>query len=252
MKKIVFVNLILLTCIILFGCGKSNMTAGKLKKLGREKVIESIEDKYDITPRIIRETAIIGKGVTMPGCLPNLFDIGPNGVVEVRFLINEETYSAYVRADEDDAPVFDNYEKDYICQELVEDIEDRLDIECVCYYFEYKDIDSIYLKQREYFVADKYKNPKKFYNACNTWVFIGTLDDIDEDDVYDLAEDYEISKDGAFLHINIVQFDDEDDIDSYDYEKYAYPKYLTDDDNIIDYYIIEKSVNGDIDTVEHM
>lgn len=250
-KKNLITIMIVVISVMFAGCGTSKTSVFTLKSRGRNKVISAIERKYGETPRIVSQKVEWGTGYVSPGCLPSPSNIGPDGGVSYTLSIGWEEFSAYTEADDDNSPVYDDYEADFIEDELVRDIEERLDISCFSSFIKYKDTSSYGRGLSESnMLSQKFSDPWQFYNSCHTLFYVGTYDYIDEEKVADLFYDYDLEKDLSYLSLIIVQFE-EDGYPEYGESECIYPKYVAEDDQVIDFYEVVRLGSYSDDKVNH-
>lgn len=250
--KIKSISVLLLLSLILTACGASDVPAWKLKGLGKKKVLEHFEDVHGVKPKIKNVKRHWSLGPTMGGTLPSLGNMGYSGEVSVTLDIDGETYYADTEADKKDGKVFDDYERDYIREQLIDEIEEQLGIACLGSYFQYKDTSSYGVGELFYNeIHFAYQNANAFYNECHTKIYIGTTDELDEEKLINLTSLYSVDNDLAFLQLNIVRFDESIYVPNED-KDYIYAKYILEDEHVEDYYELIKSSRDSDWKIRHM
>lgn len=250
-KKSIMVCIAVSVLFCTVGCGTSKKPVLFLKHSGKTKIVKHIKEKYEMTPKIKNIKAEWGDGAVMNGGLPRLSDIGPDGTLTATVKLGEMEFVASTRGDKDDGLVYDDLERDMITYDLEQDIEERLGIKSIGCFIEYLDTETYGMGHNQYYrMRKKYKEPVSFYNQCHTKFFVGTQDEIDESLIRELSEAYKVESDLAYLSLNIIQFDDT--VYYVNGERtYIYPKYIIDNEHVLDFYAIEKSGSYSKDIIKH-
>lgn len=247
MNKRLLTSLIALSLMLpIAGCGTSDSPIWVVKTRGRQNAIEYIEKKYNEKPTILKTHAQWGTGSALPGLLPSPSSIGPTGILECEMELNGCDFDLIIDGDTKDYTGYDTYEKDYICEQIAEDITGSLNLSPSDIAIRYTNLKSYVC---DYYYHDKFQDLETFYNNAHTFVYLSTLEDIDESLVYDFAQSHMLSNPKCVLRVFIIQYDD----DAYiPYQSVQMSDYnLGENEHVIDYYDVFLSGSQSSEPVSH-